>query len=71
MTLILSRLGDYRLGKFNDNYVTLELDAKDPDDACYLAFKGLCQVILQQDDSTKTKMLLKDIKDDFKVFKLE
>ena len=70
MTLLLARLKQFRLDIFNKNIVTLDLEARDPDDACYLVFKMLCDTVLNQDKSIETKLLLKDIKNDFKVIQL-
>lgn len=74
MVLILDRLKEFSLEEFGGHkyeYAVLEIEATDPDDACYLSFKSLCDAVLSQDDSTETKLLLKELKYDFKVFKLE
>lgn len=70
MTLLLKRLVRFRLGNFSKQTSKIEIDASDPDDACYSVFKAFCDIILEQDDSTETKLLLKDLKYDFKVSKL-
>lgn len=70
MTLLLSRLVKFRLSNFSRQITKIDIDASDPDDACYSVFKAFCDIILEQDDSTETKFLLKDLKYDFKVTKL-
>ena len=70
MTLLLTKLKKFRLDKFNKNIAKIEIRANDPDDACHSAFKELCDMILEQDQSTDTKLLLKNLKYDFRVAKL-
>lgn len=72
MTSALPKLKklDVKLGYFSDKSVILELEADNPDDACYLAYKELCDYIIEQDNSSKTKALLRDIKNDFIVIRL-
>lgn len=73
MTLVLPKikyLTKVKLGKFNNDSVTLEIEAKDPDDACYLAFKELCDHVLDQQNSEEVKNLLRELKNEFKVLLL-
>lgn len=53
------------LGTFNKTSVVIDVDANDPDDACYLAFREFCETIIDQDSSKATKDLLKELKYDF------
>lgn len=71
MSLLLSRFKQFRLGIFGKKTVKIKLEAADPDDACYVAFKMFCDTIMKQDDSVETKMLLKDAKYDFRILKLK
>lgn len=70
MTLVLPKikyLTRVKLGKFNGDSVTLQVDAKDPDDACYLAFKEFCDYVLEQHSNEEIKNLLRELKNEFKV----
>lgn len=53
------------LGVFGRSSLILDLDANDPDDACYTAFKEFCDVILEQVSTVEVKNLLKELKYDF------
>ena len=70
LTLVMPRLKQYSLEDYNSNTPIIFVEAEDPDDACYSVFKAFCDIILEQDDSTETKLLLKDLKYDFRVSKL-
>lgn len=58
------------LGVFNRTSLILDLDANDPDDACYTAFKEFCDVVLEQASTTQVKNLLKEIKYQFIIVQL-
>lgn len=72
MTSVLSKLKtlNVQLGYFAEKSVIIELEADSPDDACYLAYKELCDYVTEQEDSLATKRLLRDLKDDFRVIQL-
>jgi hypothetical protein len=72
MTSILPALKklDVKLGYFGDKSVILELEADNPDDACYLSYKELCEHIIEQSNDSSIKSLLRDLKYDFRVIRL-
>jgi hypothetical protein len=73
MTIVLPKikyLTKVKLGMFNNDSVSIEIEAKDPDDACYLAFKTFCDYILEQSSTNETKNLLRELKNDFIVLSL-
>lgn len=53
------------LGVFGRSSLILDIDANDPDDACYTAFKEFCDIILEQVSNVEVKNLLKELKYDF------
>ena len=59
-----------KLEKFDNISPVLSVEAADPDDACYLAYKEFCDHIITQSDNSKTKDLLKELKYDFMVVTL-
>lgn len=59
-----------KLEKFDKISVVLGVEAKDPDDACYLAYKEFCDHVMSQSDNSKTKDLLLELKYDFMVVTL-
>jgi len=59
-----------KLGKFDKISAVLGVEAKDPDDACYLAYKEFCDHVISQSDNSKTKDLLLELKCDFMVVTL-
>jgi hypothetical protein len=72
MTAVLPKIQklDVKLGYFEDKSVILELEADNPDDACYLAYKEFCEHIVEQDNKSETKSLLRDLKNEFTVIRL-
>ena len=59
-----------KLEKFDKISAVLSVEATDPDDACYLAYKEFCDHIIAQSDNSKTIDLLKELKYDFMVVTL-
>jgi len=70
MTYVLPKFKTFKLGEFHAAKVELKLTASDPDDACYNAFQSFCDIILEQDSSSKMKCKLKDTANDFIVRQL-
>ena len=72
MTSVLPKLKklNVKLGYFAEKSAVLELEADSPDDACYLAYKELCDHITKQEYPSSTKKLLRDLKNDFRVIQL-
>lgn len=66
----LKKLKDIKLGEFANELVILELEANDPDDACYLSYKDFCDYILDQNTSSEVRNLLKELKYDFIIIQL-
>ena len=58
------------LGIFKEFSVLLDIDADNPDDACYLAYRIFCDKILEQNSKHEIKTMLKELKNDFKVVQL-
>lgn len=67
MTLVLPKVKylKVKLGIFSSDSLMLTIDAENPDDACYLAFKMFSDYILEQTPTIEIKTLLKDLKNDF------
>ena len=59
-----------KLGKFDKPMPVISIEADDPDDACYLAFKAFYDHVIGQSSTFETKELLKEIKYDFIVTNL-
>jgi hypothetical protein len=70
MYLILPRLKKFRLGDYNSVTAIVFVEAKSADDACGIVWDQFVDMIQKQDNSTETNLLLKDLKDDFKVMKV-
>ena len=72
MTAVLPKIKNIKvnLSYFGNKSTILELEADNPDDACYLAYMEFCDYIMRQDDSSETKKILKEIKNDFRVISL-
>jgi hypothetical protein len=72
MTNVLPRIKNLKvdLGYFANKSVILELEADNPDDACYLAYIEFCEQIIKQDHASETKRMLRDVKNEFRVISL-
>lgn len=73
MSRILSRLKklkDIKLGVFGNETIVIDVEANNPDDACYLVYKEFCDFILDQSTNTEIRNLLKELKNDFLVVQL-
>ena len=71
LSLIMSRLKRFNLGEYSSNFPTIFVDARDPDEACHLAYYKLVEILLKQDDSPETSALAKDILYDITVRKIK
>jgi hypothetical protein len=71
MMLIIARLKAFRLKEYNHNQTIIFIEANDPDDACYKTFLRLSEIVLLQDQSVSTAIMLKELKNDFKIVKVE
>lgn len=58
------------LGIFKEYSVIVDLDADNPDDACYLAYRIFCDKILEQNSKFEIKTMLKELKNEFRVVQL-
>lgn len=67
MTLVLPKIKNLKikLGQFGRESLMLTIDADNPDNACYLAFKTFCDHMLEHSPTPEVKNLLKDLKNDF------
>lgn len=70
MLLILARLKKFRLKEYNQNKAILFIEAEDPDDACYKAYLNLSAIVLQQEKSVEVAIMLRELKNDFKIMKV-
>jgi hypothetical protein len=70
MLIALVRLKDFKLYEFSSTHPIIKVNAQDPDDACFLAMKKLFDIVLDQDPSIETKLLLKDVKHDIRILKI-
>lgn len=72
MTLVLQKIKHLKidLGIFSNDSLMLTLEADNPDDACYLAFKMFSDHVLSKAPGFEIKNLLKDLKYDFIVMEL-
>lgn len=61
LSLVMSRLKRFRLAEYSDPFPTIFVDARDPDEACHLAYYRLVEILLKQDASQETSLLAKDI----------
>ena len=58
------------LGIFKKFSVLLDIEADNPDDACYLAYRMFCDKILEQNTNHEIKTILKELKNEFRVVQL-
>tara|TARA_Y100001951_G_C11222235_1_gene229489 strand:- start:242 stop:442 length:201 start_codon:yes stop_codon:yes gene_type:complete len=63
-------LKKFKLQKYNSSHPIIFVEASDPDEACWKATYNLMRMLLDQDDSAKTRMLCKEIKGDIRVIKV-
>jgi len=61
LSLVMSRLKRFRLSEYSDPFPTIFVEARDPDEACHLAYYRLVEILLKQDSSKKTSLLAKEI----------
>ena len=71
MLLILMPLKRFRLNEYNHSSPILFIEANDPDDACYKAYLNLSNIVLKQDASVDVAIMLRELKNDFKIVKVE
>ena len=70
LSLVMPRLRKIRLGEYNSERPIIFVEAKDPDEACYLAYHRLAEIILKQDSSTSSSLFVKEIFHDIRIKKL-
>ena len=61
LSLVMARLKRFRLQEYSDPFPTIFVEARDPDEACYLAYFKLVEILLKQNNSQETSLLAKDI----------
>ena len=69
MGLLLPRLRKFRLGDYNAITAIVFAEADNPDEAVGKAWDQLVKMVMKQDDSNDTVMLLRELKHDFAVKK--
>jgi hypothetical protein len=67
LSLAHARLKKFTLREFNDETPELFIEAKDPDEACYLGYCKFADTILSQDSSPETVKLIKEIEYDIRI----
>ena len=70
MLNVLGRLKKFSLYEFNHERPFIFLEAKDPDDACYSISCMISEILLKQDESVETAMLIKDVLNDIRITKV-
>lgn len=70
MLNVLGRLKRFDLREFNHPYPILFIEAKDPDDACYLTSCMISEILLKQDESVETALLIKEVLNDIRIKKV-
>ncbi len=70
LTLVMASLKSFRLQEYNSENPTIFVEANDPDEACYLAYHQLGQIILKQDSSKKSTLLVKELFHDIRIKKI-
>ena len=70
LRLVIGRLKKFNLHEYNSEEPIIFVEAASPDDACHLAYYGLANVIIKQDDSKATLALVNDILLDISVKKV-
>ena len=70
LSLVMTRLKKFRLGEYNSERPTIFVEASDPDEACYLAYHQLAEIILKQDSTRGSSLFVKDIFHDIRIEKL-
>lgn len=70
LSLVMARLKKFNLKEYSGQFPTIFVEAKDPDEACYLAYFQLVEILLKQDDSKETSLLTKDILHDILIRKV-
>ena len=70
LTLVIARLKEFRLGEFNSLCPTVFTEAGNPDDACYFTMCRFSDMILKQNETATTALLLKDVLHDIRITKV-
>jgi len=70
LSMVISRLKEFRLKEYNSAFPIIFVEAKSPDDACFKSVYILIQGILRQDSSIQTRLLCRSIKEDIRVIKV-
>ena len=61
---VLEKIRHFDLDMYDAEMPLIFVEAKNPDDACFIAYCGLFKIMLDQDSSIKTKILCKQCKED-------
>ena len=70
MSLVLTRLKKFNLHEFNYKFPKVFIEAQDPDDACYQAYCKFSEILLKQDESMETAVLIKEVFHDMRILKV-
>lgn len=71
LSLVIVRLKKFKLYEYSSSYPTIFVDARNPDEACHLAYFRLVEILLKQDNSPETSSLAKDILYDITIKRIE
>tara|TARA_B100002019_G_scaffold259188_1_gene244382 strand:+ start:190 stop:453 length:264 start_codon:yes stop_codon:yes gene_type:complete len=69
MSLVLTRLKKFNLHEFNYKFPKVFIEAQDPDDACYKTMCKLSEIMLQQQSSVDTAVLIRSVQHDIRIVK--
>lgn len=67
---VLGRLKKFKLYEFNYAEPIIFVEAKNPDDACYKMVCKYSEILLKQDESIQTALLIRDTLLDLRVTKV-
>lgn len=70
MTKVQERLKSFKIDEYSGKYPEVEVQAKNPDGACFEVYSSLFKKILDKDTTTKTKILCKECKADIFIMKI-
>lgn len=71
LSLVMPRLKKFKLYEYSSNFPTIFVDARNPDEACHLAYFRLVEIMLKQNNSPETSSLAKDILYDITIRSIE
>ena len=71
LSLVLKKLDKFKLYEYQHPFPTLFLEGSNPDEACNKAYYSLAAILLKQDDSKDTALLIKEIFNDITILTVQ